>query len=409
MKKRLRWVRIYLAWPEAWPFQHGGRRRLGRRRIEHSTQTVMLPRNIQTDEGDFQLEGLHQSAENVEVYLRRVKEKGGFKYVIRESCKRENCWTHRDLMNLGNDPGAHIRYPGGNGYYIDPEVEDTLQGAGVEYSAQELEEVFLPFLDPHIRRIIEMFRSEGRMKTQWSGCSPDELLLRQEELHSFDKRRLHYLRCGRIDIGRLAGRPWKFLNILLEKSRDEIEHIIEGMEQKLPPHEVRSYLYTAFHIQAYFPNHLLRNHPAGLDPEKVDGYFLEELCYLNEDKRFFRGSNGTGSGSGKLHPYLQKYAILYFDHGFETPGLWGEYAREFARRQFRRSPSSSGSSMSVRDALVVMAVDSGELSCMSREELGRCYRRRAKMIHPDQGGDHESFVRLAEAYQCLLACLGGSQ
>lgn len=364
-------------------------------------------------------EDLFQSGEHGEarVYLRRVKVKGGFKYVIRESYRGDNCWTHRDLVNLGNDPGSHIRYPGANGYYIEPEVEDALQGAGVEYSAQELEEVFLPFLDPHIRRIIETFRSEGRMKRPWSGCSPDEMLRRQEELHSFDKRRLHYLRCGRIDIGRLAGRPWKFLNILLEKSRDEIEHLIEGMEQKLPPHEVRSYLYTAFHIQAYFPNHLLRNHPVGLDSEKVDGYFLEELCYLNEDSRFFRGSNGSGSGSGngsgrgkgKLHPYLEKYVILYFDHGFESVGLWDEYAREFAGRQFRRSPPSSRSSMSVEDALVILGIDNGELSGMSREELGRCYRRRAKMIHPDQGGDHESFVRLAEAYQCLLAYLGGSR
>ena len=335
------------------------------------------------------------------MYLRRVRVSGGYEYIIRESSRLENGWTHRDLVNLGKDPRRHIRYPGGNGYYIEPEVEDALQGEGVQYSLEELERIFLPYLEPHIRRIIESFRSPTGMNGRWRGCSAEDLLRRQGDLHSFDKRRLHFLRCGRIDIGRLEGRPWKFLNILLEKGRDEIEHIIEGMEQGLRPHEIRTYLYTAFHLQEYFPGHMLRNHPGGLDPEKVDDYFLEELCYLNEDRLFFKGL--SGDHRGRLHPYLEKYVILYFDNNFETGEVWHEYAREFARRRQFRHVQPARASMSVEAALTIVGIKESELRDMTRQDLVRCYRRRAKTIHPDQGGNHEGFVRLAEAYQCLLA------
>jgi hypothetical protein len=334
------------------------------------------------------------------LYLRRIKGRAGYEYVIRESCKAENGWTHRDLVNLGEDPGLHIKYPGGNGFYFDPEIEDALHKKGVDYSSRDLDEVFLPFLDPHIRRVMETFRSEARPNGRWRGCSNEELSAYQAGLHSFDKRRLHFLRCGRVDIGELEGRPWKFLNILLEKSRDEIEHIIEGMERQLRPHEVRSYLYTAFHIQAYFPGHLLRNHPVGLDPEKVDDYFLEELCYLNEDDRFFKGVHGERGGG--LHPYLEKYVIMYFDSVFETGDPWQAYMREFMwRRQFQPAPPSRPS-MAVGDALAILGIDSAEFEKMSRADVIRRYRRRAKAMHPDQGGDHEGFVRLAVAYECLL-------
>jgi hypothetical protein len=77
--------------------------------------------------------------------------------------------------------------------------------------------------------------------------------------------------------------------VFLGKSRDEIETVIEGMEQALSPHEIRPYLYTAFEIQTYFRDHPARYQPAALDPEKVDHYFLRDLCWLNKDEKFFSG------------------------------------------------------------------------------------------------------------------------
>jgi predicted 2-oxoglutarate/Fe(II)-dependent dioxygenase YbiX len=34
--------------------------------------------------------------------------------------------------------------------------------------------------------------------------------------------------------------------------------------------------------------------------------------------------------------------------------------------------------------------------------LSRLYRRRAQELHPDKGGDHETFLRLTAAYHKLL-------
>lgn len=334
------------------------------------------------------------------MYLRRIRKEGGYHYVIRESYRHEECWKHRDLMDLGTDPEDYIEYPGENGFYFKWELEEALREQGADYSSEDLEALFLPFLSPHIQRIIGNFRHSQPHHAYWSTRSSEELFQHQQELHPLDKRRLHYLRCGRVDIGNLEGRSWKFLNVLLGKSRDEIEHTIEEMERQLSPREIRPYLFTAFHLQAYFPHHLLRNQPAALDPERVDSYFMEEICRLNRSSHFFRGVEDHDGEC--LHPYLTKYLILYFDHDFDHRSLWNEYIEEFIRqRQFyQRSPVRPP--MEIQEACERLGITAKEFEGMTRKELVRRYRRRAKTMHPDKGGDHEAFVCMTEAYECLL-------
>ncbi len=305
-------------------------------------------------------------------------------------------------MDLGPDPGEFIVYPGGNGFYIKESLEDALRAKKARYSDEELEGLFIPFLDPYIRQIVERFKRPGRKQTRWGRCSPEELLKYQRSLHSFDKRRLHYLRCGRVDIGNLEGRPWKFLNVLLEKSRDEIEHVIEEMERLLAPHEMRPYIFTALELQTYFRHHPARNQPAALNSEKVDEYLLKDLCWLNQDEKFFRGVKHDRSDS--LHPYLVKYLVLYFDNPFDPRTLWDDYVEDFRwRHQFQRK-SSAHAVMSIpeREACKCLGISLEDFKTMSRRELIRCYRRLAKETHPDRGGEKENFVRIKEAYECLL-------
>jgi hypothetical protein len=333
------------------------------------------------------------------LYLRRVKVGNVYEYILRDSHWERGCYRHRDLFTLGSDPREFIHYPGGNGFYFSSELEEALQQEGTDYSQEELEEVFLPFLDPHIRRVIETFHGKPT-PNRWRNCSASELLKLQNELHTFDKRRLHYLRCGRVDIGALDGRPWKFLNVLLGKSRDEMEHVIESMEQQLPPHEVRTYLYTALNLQKYFSSAFTRFHPAALNPEEVDDLFVREICRLNQDKGFFRGldrSNGKG-----LHPLLIKYVILYFDNDFERHSGWAEYIRQFTSwRQFHGGIAAKPS-ISAQEACRCLGIEIGQYEKMDRTQLTRHYRRQAKKLHPDRGGSHEEFIRMTEAYEVLL-------
>ncbi len=333
------------------------------------------------------------------MYLRQVKVEDGYHYVIRESYRDGDCWKHKDLADLGKSPERFIEYTGGNGFYFNGELEESLQATGAKYSSDDLECLFLPFLNPHIRRIIESFQAHSPRRPRRETISPHELTRKQQDLHSFDKRRLHFLRCGRVDIGDLDRRPWKFLKVLMEKSRDEIEHTLEGMERALRPHEMRPYLFTALHLQDLFPHHLLRNQPAALDQETVDAYFVEALCSLNNDAGFFAGVDRGNANT--LHPYLSKYLILYFDAALERPH-WPDSLREFMHRRqtSRRLPAAQR--MGMDDACKVFGISREEVGKLKDDDLVRMYRRKAKDLHPDRGGDKESFIRMAEAFGCLM-------
>jgi len=333
------------------------------------------------------------------LYIRYVRYRGAARYVLRTSYWDGTCYRCRDILDLGDDPEAYIVYVGGNGFYFRPEVEEALAERGIEWETEDLERAFLPYLDPHIRRIIENFTFSSSRKAR-PGRDRRKAADRQDHLHPFDKRRMHFLRCGRIDMGNLEGRPWKFLNVLLGKSRDEMEHVIEGMEADLRPHERRSYLFTALELQKYFPHHLLKNNPAALDPEKVDGYFLEEICRLNESRRFFAGVDDHDPG--RLHPYLVKYVIMYFDHSFSPGSFLDEMLRDFIwNRQFRFPGGPPKASMPEKEACSCLGISEAEYRAMSPEALARCYKRCAKKHHPDAGGDHETFIRMTEAYEAL--------
>ncbi len=336
------------------------------------------------------------------MYLRRVRSGSGCRYVIRESFEEDGCWKHQDVMDLGSDPCEFIVYPGGNGFYFKDELEETLSARGVDYSSSDLEDLFFPFLEPHIRRIIANFRNgSGCGRNPRNSLDEEEIARLQGQLHPIDKRRLHFLRCGRVDIGRLDGRrSWGFLNVLIRKSRDEIEHVMEEMELHLRPKEVRNYLFTAFHLQSYFSGNILRNQPGALDARKVDECFLEELCSLNRDSRFFRGVGGRAAN--ELHPYLTRYVIMYFDHDFDRAALWSEYIAEAMRQRFSGRAGRSAPGMQVAEACTVLGVSPDRFPGMSRQDLTKHYRRKAKDAHPDSGGDHEAFVRITEAYEVLL-------
>ena len=305
-------------------------------------------------------------------------------------------------MDIGPDPEQYIVYPGGNSFYVEEAIEERLREKGCSFSYDELEELFIPFIDPEIRRIVDSFQRPSRGSKPRHPLNRDELLKRQEGLHPFDKRRLHYLRCGRVDIGHLDARPWKFLNVLLDKSRDEIENLLEEMENELSSHEFRDYIYTALHMQGHFAHLLTRQQPAFLDSEKLDAYLVEDLCVLNRDPGFFKGVEPHDPDD--LHPYLIKYLIYYFDYPFDQQRAWGETMADFIwRHRFYRPPRPpSGSSMPEKEACRCLGISPEDFKKMDPKALIRCYRQLAMKAHPDRGGDEDAFIRITEAYEQLL-------
>jgi hypothetical protein len=337
------------------------------------------------------------------LYLKRENHKGNDFYALCESYRSGGIWKHRTLFKLGTNPEDYIEYPGGNSFYVRESLEEELLCLNPEYSSRELETLFFPFVDPAIRRIVERFQGSGGSKSPRYMVSPQELLERQSALHAFDKRRLHYLRCGRVHIGNLEAKPWAFLNVLLEKSRDEIETFLGEMERELPPLENRRYLYTAFGLESHFKNLPTRYQPEALDPFRVEECFLEAVCRLNQDERFFLGVDDHDPGL--LHPYLRKYVVLYFDSAFDPRVVWDEYVADFVwRRQFTQGFGAFSEAVSgvEREACKRLGIPVGDFEKMNREELIRTYRRLAMRSHPDVGGDKEAFVHIKAAYECLL-------
>lgn len=328
------------------------------------------------------------------MYLARKMVNGSLQYFIRETYRDGELLRSRDLFDLGRNPARYIIYPGGNSFYIDEIVEDSLSAAGSRSCFDELEDIFWPFIKPRIKRALESFhrrelcyrQTRRRAGTQADG-SP----------HIFDKRRIYYLKTGHANqtgIGRL---PPKFFRLFNHKSRDEIEQNFIEMEAILRATELKTYVYTIFDIHKFFRESFAKDEPQFLDQLKVDAYFIEEICRLNDDPGFWAG---TEKNDG-LHEYLIRYAIMFFDFDYTPRNFMEAYIRRFmnSRRDYQPLRRSH---VSADEASSIFSVAKTALQKMNRAQLARLFRRRAMKLHPDKGGDHDTFVKLTEAYHSLL-------
>lgn len=326
------------------------------------------------------------------MYIASFREnKNKRRYIIRQSYTDGDCYRSRDLFDLGEDPTRFIKYPGGNGFYIDTFVEEAIADQGVKASQDDLETVFMPFLDPHIRRVIAGFDRRTRNRRLSDVCLP------VDTVHLFDRYRLHYLKLGRVDPRRMGCMPDAFYANLQYKSRDEIEYDFIAAEKILKPHELTRYTYQVFDLQRYFREHVAKSHPEALDQQQMDQFFMQSLCQLNTDASFWIGHIKEPG----LHQHLVRYAVMYFDSSFPIQDPFQSFLRDFMNRhRVHRPPESVQVSLAESARLFGVTVDA--LKKMDCRNLTRQYRKLALKHHPDKGGDPENFVRLTAAYQKLM-------
>ena len=331
------------------------------------------------------------------MYLARRFVNNHLAYSLCESYRQGDLLCNRVLMDLGANPGRFIIYPGGNSFYIDQEVEERLHDLNVEVDQDILEELFMPFVDPGIRAKIEPFMA--RQETIRRQPMDDKARQRiAAETHLFDRRRLHFLRCGRTDPGRLQNFVSPLFRILLDKSRDEIEQYFLAHEGLITPRDYSRYIFSIFDLQRHFPEHLTRTQPQALPQEELDVAFLSELCRLDGDADFWSGMER----GQRLPNYLVRYLVMYFDFSTSPSGR-GPYLNDFTSSGSRfRRPSRPTGRMSRARAGTIFGVAEAELRTMSRRELTRLYRKRAHELHPDKGGDDKQFIDLTTAYHELL-------
>jgi hypothetical protein len=324
--------------------------------------------------------------------------RGQQKFFIRDSFfdHERNCWLSRDLAELGSNPSDYIEYPGGNSFYLAEEICDQIAEQKPKLDLCELEELFWPFIEQDIRDKLEPFHCRSRYtRKEKKEEAPNQL--HEEQVQVFDKRRILFLRYGVTDQRRIGRLPRKYYAELLNKSRDEIEQYLLQMENSLQPSEYKEYVYVIFDLSRYFTESYARSIPGGLNQDKMDEYFVREVCRLHEDKQFW-ACFPTGE---TLHEYLKRYLIMFFDYDFQEGGAWDDYIREFMNsRRFHRHVAKP--SFEPDEIAEIFGVAPEELKKMNRRALTKLYRERAHDLHPDKGGEHEGFVRLTEAYNELL-------
>lgn len=330
------------------------------------------------------------------MYIARTHAHEGVVFSLRESYQDDTCYRSRKLVVLGDDPARHIHYLDNANFYIDDSIFSQLKGKGIEADPFELERIFFPFLDPLVQMRLSAFMDRS-MHSKWKPLPKDERKRVNQLTHLFDKRRLHFLRFGSTDQCSLD-RAAPVFQVLLDKSRDEIEQLIIDREQTLKPHEYKRYIFTVFDLQRFFQESYARTMPDALSEEKLDVYFIQEICAINRDENFWNGYKRT-------HPlprYLQRYLFMYFDLATHQGLGWDAYMRAFQQSRARAVPPKGSRRMSMKEATTVFGISREKLYHMDKKEITKLYRKKAMDLHPDQGGDHEKFIELSSAYQEII-------
>lgn len=320
-------------------------------------------------------------------------------YEIRQSLPGDD---HRYLeyqivFDLGGDPGRYIERLSDDICYFSAELEDRLQQETSEDASLILEELLWDFLPAEEQTRLSIFRHRGKARV--SALSEGERSAIEKDIHLFDRRRLYYLRYGAVDQSRIFRLNPKLYRPLLNKCRDEREFYLLDLEKALQHNELRTYVFTIFDLQRHFTESFSATMPEALNQIDIADFFIEEICSLNDDISFWR----TGTGGTSLHDHLIRYMIMFFDHGYGRRSLFDDFVREFMGRHRAFSWPEKKPAVSTGQAEKIFQRKWQKLQKMSRRELTRLYRERAKELHPDSGGNHEQFIELNGAYASLMA------
>ncbi|MBU1172044.1 MAG: hypothetical protein KKD44_21010 [Proteobacteria bacterium] len=330
------------------------------------------------------------------MYIARTESKGKRSFSIRTSYLANGVYLSRELMDLGPDPGAFVRYPHGRSFYLDALIEETLRSMGEIVDYDNLERIFWPFIRPHVRQRYERARSRDGERVEDTSVSG---------IHMFDKRRMSYLRTGSMNQQQIDKVPGTMFRFLSEKSRDELEQRFMADERSLSAKEIKSYVFVIFDLQRHFNTLFAREMPQALDQDRVADHLLSDICALNRDTAFWAGMTmGTS-----LHDYLIRYLIMFFDTEYQRPRFLEdlESARMNRRRYHRQTilNRQRPGDQAYAEASAVFGLPVADLKAMTKRDIQRLYRKKARDVHPDQGGSHELFIRLSGLYEELLALL----
>ncbi|MDZ7746312.1 MAG: J domain-containing protein [Halobacteriales archaeon] len=144
--------------------------------------------------------------------------------------------------------------------------------------------------------------------------------------------------------------------------------------------EIREYLDSIG--ERYVEDHALRE-------ESVAFYLPSRDVAITFDPRTFYRLGDTAT-----HPVLVEYEMPSANLGYRLPFVTPEPERDRKRRERDEQPSVESNRPASLDAYETLGVP----ATATETEIRTAYRNRVKEVHPDHGGDEESFRRVQEAY-----------
>ena len=335
------------------------------------------------------------------MYLAKIQERGKHKYIIHKSYfdNELRCYNHRLVFDLGENPAQFIERYDDNSFWFNESLEDAVAGMCEVDPSPILEDLLWEFLPAEDRQRILDFRRPGNMKiTSLSQMEKEEI---ERFVHLFDRRRLYYIRYGAVDQSRIFRLDDRIYRSLLYKCRDEKEYYFREQEMVLEPSELRTYIYAIFNLQQGFTEMFASFMPEALVQEEVEDLFEKELCRLNADKAFWQ----KGRSHYFLHKHLHRYAMQFFDSEYQKRSFESDYFRSFRNSHRKFNWPASKVTITEEETSEIFGKKIQILKKMKGKELAGVFREKAKELHPDSGGDHESFIRLLSAYDELKRSL----
>jgi hypothetical protein len=104
----------------------------------------------------------------------------------------------------------------------------------------------------------------------------------------------------------------------------------------------------------------------------------------------------------RLHEYLVRYVIMFFDGEYARSPFLDEFVQNFINSRRHHRTLTRKRKVSLDEASTIFGVSKDALKKMNRRDLSRLYRRTAQKLHPDKGGDHDRFIRLTAAYHGMM-------
>lgn len=331
------------------------------------------------------------------MYLAHQSTAGHLYYSIKISVQTapQPYFSSKTLFELGQDPSMYIEDDGEGHFSFSNELLRAVSNETEDDPDSILEELLFEFLSLSTQEQLQ--RYPRRTNFIISPLNQKDLTDIKEQVHIFDMRRIYFIKYGAVDQSHIHKVHKKLFRKLLEMSRDEKEHYFIKEEKEIPYNERKIYVYAIFNLQRYFDQSYAPIMPAGLPQEELEERFQTDICMLNRDSSFLQHE----PENQWLFHHLRRYLLYFFDGTYENQSFFQNFAQEFMRKNKSFSWPDRKEDIKPQEVSALFGKEIEELEKMTNQELSRLYRKTAKKLHPDQGGDHDKFIKLTAIYNAL--------